>query len=1047
MTQLLLDLDRDAPDRDSADACVVVRELARYAAPGDRRRKILVARNREEGRGYLRQVALRGRSWAGFEVATVRPLALEHALPRILAEGVQVADPFVEQAAVEEAIDEAIAQGSRRFADLVDKVGFRDAVRRSVATLRDGGVTAAQFGRAGLDDTEKHVFLERVLVRYEASLRQDKWVDTARILKWALEAMDSDADAGADDRAVFLLPGLSKRGLAGRFVQALQQRGATLLRADPAEGLTPPGHLIWDAAPAEALGSGLHARSAPVSRSAGGPSGFRIDLFSAASVYDELRGVLRRVLAQGARWDQVEIVTPDPDTYGSALHALAEPMGVPVTFAVGLPVERTRPGRVVSAYFRWIQGGFQEPVLRALLEAGDVVPPKPHRRHRGPRLARALRDLRIGWGRDRYLEKVGRALHDVDELRQGRGESDERFEVRKDRRRRELEALKALLEPVLKATPAEDGAKITPAQVAAGARSLLIRVADGTETDDEARNRLTEQLDRIEAMLKRATDFASACHVVQGFLAIRVPAPRSVGKAPWGAAPGHLHLADLDHGGATGRPCTFVVGMDSGRFPGGVLEDPFLLDDDRWRVGKETLPRAQDRPLETRFLFATLFARLRGQVALSCCRWDPGEARALSPAPEMLHAYRLREDNPALTFEDLNEHLGRAESRLPAPGLRADLDASDVWLRALADDEGRLRNGLDAVGRAFPHLGRGIEVDRALLRDEASAQAGILGAGPWSSTSELGVDRFSSSSLENLGACPRRFFFRHVLGAYPPRDPEFDPDRWLSSLERGGLLHRIYEKTLEHARQREVDLDDRAFLRLAEEQAEREIKKEQANTPSPSQAVCDWETKKILEDVQSFVQMIRDDPPRWRDLEKRFEDKPLEIGGETIRLKGAIDRVDCVDKVLRVVDYKTGLVWDHDTKKKVFDAGRRFQHFVYSEVAARIYDVDRSQVRMEYHYPTRRGEATVRPYDAADLEHGAALAARMLEGVANGWFPATDHARDCKFCDYQAACAVQQGGQWSDASSPYSDWTKRNWENEDVHELSALRDVRDERVD
>lgn len=1010
-----------------------------------------MARTREEGREYLRQVALRGRSWAGFEVATVRPLALEHALPRILAEGARVADSFQEQAAVEAAIDEAMAQGGRRFADLVDKVGFRDAVRRSVGTLREGGVTAAQFGRSAMDDTEKHMFLERVLARYEAFLRQDKWVDTTRILKWALEVLNNDTctgdQGGAGDRAVFLVPGLSKRGLAGQFVQALRRRGATLLRADPAGGLSVPGHLIWDAAPAESLGSGLHASSAAGSRRAGDPASFQIDLFSAASVYDELRGVLRRVLAQGARWDQVEIVTPDPDTYGSALHAMAGPLGVPLTFAVGLPVERTRPGRVVSAYFRWIQGGFQEPVLRALLEAGDVAPPKPHRRLRGPRLARALRRLRIGWGRDRYMAKVDRALCDVDDLRQNRNERDEGFARRKDRKRRDLSALAALLEPVLKATPADGGAKTTPAQVAAGVRSLLIRIVDGTETDDEARKRLTDRLDRIEATQHRATDFASACHVVRGFLAIRVPAPQSVGKAPWGAAPGHLHLADLTHGGATGRPFTFVVGMDSGRFPGGALEDPFLLDDERWRVGKENLPRARDRPSETRFLFAALFARLRGHVALSYCRWDPGEARALSPAPEMLHAYRLREDNPALIFDRLEEHLGRAESRLPAPGLRANLDASDVWLRALADDDGRLRNGLDAVGRVFPGIGRGIEVDRALLRDGASAQAGFLGAGPWSSTAELGVGRFSSSSLKNLGTCPRRFFLRHVLRVFPWDDPEFDPDRWLSPLERGGLLHRIYEQTLEHARQRDADPDDPAFLQLAQERAKRESKREEANTPSPSQAVCDWETTKILEDVRSFVQMIRDHPPHWRELERRFEDEPLKVGGETIRVKGAIDRVDRVDKVLRVVDYKTGRVWDQDKKKGVFDGGRRFQHFVYSEVAARLYGVDRSQVRMEYHYPTRRGEATIRPFHAADLEHGAALVARMLDGVANGWFPATESSRDCKFCDYWAVCAVQKGRRWEDSRSPYVDWTKRNWKNEGVHELSVLRDAREEHVD
>ena len=160
VTQLLLDF--DAPDRDRgdnghgrtelADACVLVQELARLAAPKDRRRKVLVARTRGEGREYLRQVALRGRSWAGFEIVTVGPLALEYAMPRILNEGANVADFFVQQAAVEEAIDEAVAQGGERFAKLVDKVGFRDAVRKSVATLREGGVTAADLGRAAMDD-------------------------------------------------------------------------------------------------------------------------------------------------------------------------------------------------------------------------------------------------------------------------------------------------------------------------------------------------------------------------------------------------------------------------------------------------------------------------------------------------------------------------------------------------------------------------------------------------------------------------------------------------------------------------------------------------------------------------------------------------------------------------------------------------------------------------------------------------------------------------------------------------------------------------------
>ncbi len=72
-------------------------------------------------------------------------------------------------------------------------------------------------------------------------------------------------------------------------------------------------------------------------------------------------------------------------------------MRIPVTFAVGLPVRRTRPGRVVTTLFRWIESGFQASRFRALLEAGEVSPPAPqHDGMYGPRLVRALRRLRIG---------------------------------------------------------------------------------------------------------------------------------------------------------------------------------------------------------------------------------------------------------------------------------------------------------------------------------------------------------------------------------------------------------------------------------------------------------------------------------------------------------------------------------------------------------------------------------------------------------------------------------------------------------------------------
>lgn len=1153
-------------------ASVLVRELAEVARDRATARKVVVARTRGEGKELLRQVALRGQSWAGIEVTTVQPLALQVAMSSILRQEARVADAFDEQAIAERALDEAVAGGGGRFGRFVNKVGFRDAVRRTVVALREGGVRAAKLTPSVVRDREKQALIAEVLGRYEALLREARLVDSAGVLEMALAALeeegrresgarpaggapDSERDglrpSGLADQAVYLLPGLSDRGLSGRFVRTLERRGAVLLKTDAVEGLPPPRHLLWDVQPAEASGSWLHAvgRQAvadvqprldepattrpsdprpssgprPVSDSPpssgpqstndpqpNGPGGQpfkRINLFAAASVYDELRGVLRRALDRGARWDQVEIVTPDPVAYGSALHALAGPMGIPVNFGVGLPVERTRPGRVASAYFRWIENRFQEPVFRALIEAEDVKAPDPWGWIPGPRLARSLRRLRIGWERPRYLRAVERALESLPDASQYRNEDDEQFERRKKRTEEDLRALKALLDPVLAATPAakvgspvaelvapttevgSPGAElvapstevgspgaavgspgtevgspsgevaspgsttgVSPAAVATGVKSILALVAPGTPTDDTARDRLVGILDRIEATQTRLTDFTSACNVVKGFLQVRVPAPKpddedEAYKAPWGAAPGHLHLSDFEHGGATGRPFTFVVGMDSGRFPRSSLEDPLLLDEERGRLGKGVLPLAKERSAEARFLFAGLFARLRGEVALSYCRWDPAEARELHPAPELLQAHRLRNGDGSLVFDDMERAMGRAESRLPRPTVQGDVDASDVWLRALASEDHPLRNGLEAVGRSHPGLARGMEVDKALEHAEASVHVGILGAGTVAGTdatrpsyADPFARTYSASALQDLGTCPRRFLLRHIIRAKPPDDPEFDPGRWLDARERGGLLHAVYEVALSQARIEKLDLDDDRFLSLALDLVDEQGRTAERDIPSPSAEVRKWELEALRNDVRSFVDMIRQDPPRWLALEYRFgfDDEVVKVSTADgpICVRGAIDRLDEQPDGLRVVDYKTGSTFTHRGESRVYDGGRRLQHVLYCQVASQR--MGQPADRMEFHFPTRRGENTIKVYMQDDLRHGGDLIAVLLKGMSNGWFPATDDSNDCRFCDYQAVCDVREGRKH--LSSRYADWTKQN--KAEVEELSALQRAR-----
>ena len=290
--------------------------------------------------------------------------------PDLAEDGLGVADAFEEQAAVESALDDALAD--ERFAtlrELGESPGFRQAVLNAIAALRLAGVAPARLGSAPTSNGRVRDLLVRVLAGYETALAGRGAVDTAEVLGRAARSLsEPEGGSGAATETsmtpelwrTYLVPGLSLRGATGSLVEALRAAGARALRSDPVEGLDPPG-AVWEPAPEPAPLSSLMAPGGTVAP---------VELFAASGPADEIREVLRRVMAAGWRWDEVEIIATDPVVYGSALHVVAERLDIPVSFAVGLPVERTRPGRATAAWFRWVQSGFPADDIRRLLEAG-----------------------------------------------------------------------------------------------------------------------------------------------------------------------------------------------------------------------------------------------------------------------------------------------------------------------------------------------------------------------------------------------------------------------------------------------------------------------------------------------------------------------------------------------------------------------------------------------------------------------------------------------------------------------------------------------------
>lgn len=979
-------------------------------------RKLLVCGSMGEGRELLRALARHGRSWIGWEITTPRRLALDLVGPAVAAGGQSVADAYEEQAAVDAALDLVLdAPAFEPLRDLAETPGFRQAVLNSVEALRLASIEPGDLKAAGGSETLGADLVARVLEGYREALKGRRLVDTADVLDAAVEA--ARRSPGLDPTRTYLAPGLSRRGVTGRLLSELQDAGAVALRSDPVEGLEAPP-VVWNPAGERAPLSGV---TGGVMEAASVDS-VELDLFAASGPSEEIREILRRAMAAGLQWDDIEIVATDAVVYGGALHAVAERLAIPVSYAVGLPVERTRPGRATAAYFRWIQGGYPADEIRRLLESGDLAPPADG--PTGQALARRLRGLRIGWGYDRYLPAIDRALKGLETPRGRPRETEEEAKERAERARDELEVLRSILDPILAITPRlERGSaeeRLSPADLARGLHGFLSRVPAADEPSASALDRLLGIAGRIQATLTRATEPAAALAVLRRHLEIRVPAPQREGAAPWVSVGGHIHLADIEHGGYSARAATFVVGLDADRFPGPGLQDPLLLDSQRRALDPDGLPTSGDRLLARHFALAACLARLRGKVTLSYSAWDPVEAREVAPAAVLLQAFRAGAGRPEASFEDLRKGVGDAASPVAHT---AAMDDVDVWFRTL-ERGGVLQDGTAVVRTAYPGLHRGLLASEALAGDEATAWHGVIGPRPDALDPRRDPETIvSASGLEDLGSCGLRYFYRYGLGVRKPDDPDLDPDTWLNALDRGRLLHGVYEAVLREARGAGVRAGHESFERLALQILDREAIHMAREVPPPGEAIRERELEALRSDVRSFAHMMEGRDDRWEALELQFGlgSQPvasLQLKGGEVSVRGAIDRVDRTADGLVVVDYKTGGSGRFERRHGIFHGGRRLQNVVYPTVAEQL--LGERVTRMEYHFPTRPGRNDVVAYDRREVRRGLGLIDRLLDGVAEGRFLPTEDSSDCRFCDYAPICRHQTEG-W-DRETPRADW-------------------------
>lgn len=978
--------------------------------------KLLLCPDLNYGRELLVALARRTGGWLGWEPTTLRTIAEELAFVPLATAGRRAADDVEIASLLDRALDLCLARKRLRpaFSEHGAKLGIRAAVRDAVLSLRVAGVSAETVQRLTDRDTPAGQ-IPPVMDEFAALLAAAGLADPAGLFACALQSFDAEAPFVLDGPIV-VVPGLRPRGLLGQLLERLRDRCHVLSESDPEGPL-----FASDVLP---------------------------DLFHADTPADEVREVLRRVLAEpDLTWDQVEIVTTDPDTYGVALHGLAMRSDIPLTALTGVPMSRTRTGRAVTRVLEWIEDGLPADLIREALECGELGPGAfdgGEGTPEGASLARAFRRLHIGWGRKRYEEALAHLTDGT--YVEGRSErrEDEDDEARAQRRaaaEAEARALGVLIGRLLGLLPAqvpERGAhaqpETTPKVLAGAAVAFLEMVAVRGHAESRARERHQNRLRRLTAVGDEpAQPFPTALAVLREALAdLRAWPLAAEDGSPWASAGGKLHLTDLEHAGTSGRRRIFVVGLDADRVGGSRVQDPILTDADRRRLnaflGHDALATTADRAAERRAAIRRTLGALSGRVTLSYAAATSPDASRAGPAWVMLEALRADPSRSAAGYDDLRAHLGEPAS--PVPHESWALDERDVWLDALASGS-LLLDGVDAVRAVHPELAGGLDAAEARAGEELTVHHGFLPEAAGRFDPVLEARPISATSLQTLAECPLKWLYHYGLGLRPPDDVEYDPDFWLDARDTGSLLHTVFERFVREYRGRQDEVSGDAARERLDAIVRDEIARWRKDVPPPGVAVFESEALRILEIARGFLDLEREQsakaPGTWLDAEYGFgrgeKAVSLELpDGRRLPLAGFVDRVDRLkDGSLRIIDYKTGSVFRYlpSSKDSPLKGGRTLQAALYAHAVAQLLKADVS--RSGYWFPkvTRTVE-----YSADDLRAGPAVVASLLDHPARGVFVPTTDAGACGYCDFSPVCRVVQDERFHKTTSPLAAWAK-----------------------
>ncbi|MFN8375179.1 MAG: PD-(D/E)XK nuclease family protein [Anaerolineae bacterium] len=469
----------------------------------------------------------------------------------------------------------------------------------------------------------------------------------------------------------------------------------------------------------------------------------------------------------------------------------------------------------------------------------------------------------------------------------------------------------------------------------------------------------------------------------------------------------------------------FILGLSEGLFPARQPEDPLYTDSERQRFKVE-----KNIPLLTRSeraaddgLFYELIGLPRESLTLSRPYLQDGKLWIES---HLWRATRLVFDAP------------HAVERIRAGMVIGQQEVASLEEAALAVSQD-LNGGVQQANGLYNwmlqsqrgywdviRLGRTVEA-RRMSRSPHDQYSGRLRDAVLIEqvAHKLGRSRpWSASQLGEMGQCGFRFFAKRLLRLEALEEPEEGTD----ALVLGSIYHKILENTYNRLGASGAAISaeyvDSALVVLGEE-AEKVLDSAPQDMHFRADAVWEGEKRVIRRRLEALLRKdFSEGSPlnAWSRAERRpykmeasfGADVPLYIdlpGGEQIRVRGYIDRIDRQGELALVVDYKSGTTPISTNEMKI---GRNFQMMLYLQALPHVLanDPDAPQQvagGMFWHIRNGAPSGQVTPADEA-IEQARVHLVNYLHAGRAGDFAAIatklEQGKCARYCEFSQMCRM-----------------------------------------